>query len=555
MPRYLQRRPATRIDVICAVALSIGLFVLYQLNGDVLPGNDVTINVELPINILRRERLSFAPVDVPYMFVWAVGEGDNRTETAVWSWDDLGPGGKSWRELQRDGLLRWVRPRYYLAASTDTDRRGFVSTYGVGAGLVAWPVFAVRALLQEDFLLDRAATWYTGKLVASACVALSAACLFLAARSYASRWTAMWVVLAYGVGTSVWSMTSQALWQAGPTVLFLSVAIYCLLRVRRHVAWAACCGATTGCAFVCRESTIFFLLAVGLYLLWIAVAPTRSSRASRSPLCGAYPLMLFLLAGLPLALGLAWYNTYFLGSPLASAKVDAAAFFAKDKLGNADLWQTPFFTGFYGLLISPSRGILVYSPVVVFSLWGMVRVWTQRRFVDIRPLTFVVILLLLMYSKYFDWHSGWSFGSRYTIDMLPMLVVCGAAIAPCASRSRTLRALFLITLFWSTSVQLVGAFAYNVRGWNDREGYVLTNDSGQPVHIVLERKKAEIFAREAGLMVRQVRMNVDKKAFRRRLWSLHDNQLLYYATKFRQARHDKKRLIQQWLQPMTTRQP
>lgn len=35
-----------------------------------------------------------------------------------------------------------------------------------------------------------------------------------------------------------------------------------------------------------------------------------------------------------------------------------------------------------GLLISPNRGLLVYSPWTVFAIWGAVRLWRENRWVD-----------------------------------------------------------------------------------------------------------------------------------------------------------------------------
>ena len=36
--------------------------------------------------------------------------------------------------------------------------------------------------------------------------------------------------------------------------------------------------------------------------------------------------------------------------------------------------------GLLGLLVSPSRGMLVYSPVLAFAFWGALRVWRNDRF-------------------------------------------------------------------------------------------------------------------------------------------------------------------------------
>jgi hypothetical protein len=38
-------------------------------------------------------------------------------------------------------------------------------------------------------------------------------------------------------------------------------------------------------------------------------------------------------------------------------------------------FATPIQTGLYGLLASPSRGLLVYTPYVIFSLFALLRAW------------------------------------------------------------------------------------------------------------------------------------------------------------------------------------
>ena len=96
------------------------------------------------------------------MFVWQHGE-DQHT---VWSWNGAAPDGRTWDQWRQEGLLEVKRPRYYLARSVDPERRGYVSTYGIGAGLVALPAFAVRHWLDLGFLENRAAKWLTAKWVA-----------------------------------------------------------------------------------------------------------------------------------------------------------------------------------------------------------------------------------------------------------------------------------------------------------------------------------------------------------------------------------------------------
>ena len=537
-----QRQMVSKADIFGALLLMTVVWILYQVNGTVLPSNDVTVNVELPANVWERRSVVFFPQDHPSMFVWRSGEDQYN----VWYWEAAAPDGRSWRDWQQHGQLEVANSRYYLARSTDPARRGYVSTYGVGAGMIALPIFVLGNTIDPDFWQSRSAKWMAGKWVASACVALSVGLIFLMASPLVGRWLSAVIALTFGLATNVWSMTSQSLWQAAPSVLFITLAIYCLPRMQRHRAWAVMCGVATGCAVVCRESAVLFAAAVAGHLLvcmWLQRDPGVAwfrRRAWRT-------FVGYVLGGLPFVLALGFYHWYYLGSPFTLAKTQAALWFAESKMGNPNLWQTPFVIGFAGLLVSPSRGVLVYSPVLVFAIGGAVLVWKRKRYASFRPLTVVALLLIAMYAKYFDWHSGWSFGSRYTTDILPMLAVCSVAIAKPLARNKRWKILFGLALAWSLFVQVLGAFAYNMVGWNNRPGYVLVDASGQAVQLLIDHETAQLQAKVAGHQIRTVGMNVDLKPFRHRLWSICDSQLMYYVTHFSAARNKKLRDARRWL--------
>ena len=93
------------------------------------------------------------------------------------------------------------------------------------------------------------------------------------------------------------------------------------------------------------------------------------SRRSWSSLDAFRPLLMYCLAALPFAIALGYYNWYFLGSPFVLAKTQAAHFFAEAKLGNPNLWQTPFLVGFAGLLCSPvARCARILAPANIRPL-------------------------------------------------------------------------------------------------------------------------------------------------------------------------------------------
>ena len=69
-------------------------------------------------------------------------------------------------------------------------------------------------------------------------VALSAVVLHAALRLLCSPVSALILTLVYGLGTSSLSVSSQGLWQHGPSQLALAAVLYCLVRGRTAPGWS-----------------------------------------------------------------------------------------------------------------------------------------------------------------------------------------------------------------------------------------------------------------------------------------------------------------------------
>ena len=124
------------------------------------------------------------------------------------------------------------------------------------------------------------------------------------------------------------------------------------------------------------------------------------------------------------------------------------------------------FEGFAGLLISPNRGLLIFSPVLLVAVAGI-----RRSFAEgwRSPLPWCVLALAAqyaLYGSYAVWWGGHTYGPRYLVDVLPLTVPL-AAIAMMEPRFRrgTVRACSA-ALAWSMLVAATGAFCYPNDGWN-----------------------------------------------------------------------------------------
>jgi hypothetical protein len=76
-----------------------------------------------------------------------------------------------------------------------------------------------------------------------------------------------------------------------------------------------------------------------------------------------------------------------------------------------------------GTLISPGRGLLFFSPVLLFALYGAVRAFKQKP-VDGVGVAAVATVIghWVVISASPSWWGGWSFGPRLFSDALPFLM-------------------------------------------------------------------------------------------------------------------------------------
>jgi len=75
-----------------------------------------------------------------------------------------------------------------------------------------------------------------------------------------------------------------------------------------------------------------------------------------------------------------------------------------------------------GQLVSPSRGLLIFSPVLVLSFAGIILKIKRRRWQAHDTLLISIITLhWVLISLWWNWWAGVSFGPRIWSDMLPYL--------------------------------------------------------------------------------------------------------------------------------------
>lgn len=308
-----------------------------------------------------------------------------------------------------------------------------VSIYPVLSAVMATPVFAVAAVF---FNLDETGAALAGKLASALFASLAAGVLYLGMMVRASmalrgpsRGGATLSAAVFALGTSLCS-TSQALWQHPAASLFLCLTLLAMVLAEQDDAWAGRAGLPLGLMVAARHADVAIALILGIALLirW----PRRLPR--------------LVLWGLPGAVFVALYNWAYLGSPLHHG-------FS----GSLGRFTEPWGLGHLGLLVSPGKGLLVFTPVTVIALCGLVRAYRGGERWLVGCAGGAALAHWLLMGRWQEWHGGECWGPRMLTDLLPLLFLFmpeGLRMLPRLGR---------ILAGLSVGVQALGALAYDYR--------------------------------------------------------------------------------------------
>src|SRR5260221_5743970 len=116
--------------------------------------------------------------------------------------------------------------------------------------------------------------------------------------------------------------------------------------------------------------------------------------------------------------------------------------------------------GFYILLFSPDRGVIVYAPVVLFGLAGLY-LGTKKKQKYVPLMLGIIGANLVLYSMWGDPYGGWAFGSRYLIPAYAILAIYTALLLTYLGKKRLFIFIFFIVFSYSVIVNALGAVTSN----------------------------------------------------------------------------------------------
>jgi len=318
----------------------------------------------------------------------------------------------------------------------------YYSKYGIFPSLLAVPLYWIAlhikrlGLAQAVILLNAFITAVTGSLIL----------LYVKGLGY-SRNASLLVGLIFGLCTTA-LVYSKYFFSEPILSLCLLATAYVLFRrksnfnkSKRSSGYALLAGLILGLAMA---TNLIALLAIPVFFFYGFYRHT-----SKAAIHTRRYLIDILFFGLSLGISLVAigvYNYARFGSPLQSGYPSWEKF------------DTPLLIGLWGLLLSPEKGLVFYSPVLLLFPFSFFAFFKRNRAEAMLALA-LFIIYCVTYAQWHDWGGGVCWGPRFLVPLIPFLMITTAPTieALLAQRSSLTTLAFLALCLLSAIVQILGA--------------------------------------------------------------------------------------------------
>lgn len=306
--------------------------------------------------------------------------------------------GKVYLDPYQDVLLLGQTFRDYVAEARIYESEGhYFNYFPAGPSLIASPAVWLAGLFGADMLTED--NYTLQKVLAGLSVIAVYLVLFRIARYYLADGPSLLIATVSVFGSSLLSTLGGAFWSLNLSTLFITLALWVLAReettgrMRPYLF-----GLLLFLAYFSRPTAAAFIAPAMVYLLW------RSRR---------YFVRSALVALFLVGLYHTWsYQTY--------------GYFFSDYYSPSRIFipRTPAYVALLGNLVSPSRGLFIFSPFLILVLVGLIAGWGRLWRLPLLWMCLVWISLhFALIVRGVIWWGGSSFGPRLLADVFPAFVL------------------------------------------------------------------------------------------------------------------------------------
>lgn len=346
--------------------------------------------------------------------------------------------------LYFDKYTDYLQNRYHTIYYFTQFNGHYISSYPILTGLIAVPLylpfyiyFNLIGVVDVNSLYNISTALQ--KICASLLAGLSVGLFFILINKISNNIkTGIIFSLIFAFCTQTFSVSSQALWQHGTANLFMIISQ--IFLIRKFYLWSL-----VFAVFSFWSRPNFFLYLIIIY--FFIVIRNKSGRIIYS---------IFFLLGTIILVG---YNLYFFNSLFGGYSNQTGTFSLNNPISNI-----------FGLLFSPTRGVIFYTPLFIFSLLSIL-FWreinkTHENLKIIFVLNYIYFISGLILNSFWGcWWGGHSWGDRLLTDIaVSAIILCYYFYINI--RSRLLKLILYLFVIYSVFIQSVGVCCYSNSKWD-----------------------------------------------------------------------------------------
>ena len=284
----------------------------------------------------------------------------------------------------------------------------FYSFYGLGQSLLAIPLFIISKPI--TWLLNTPPD-YAGEfmfcILNTLLVSLMCVLLFkLLIDMRYSYMVSLLTTFVFGLSTPVWF---YAKYPSDNVTIAFFILLSFFLAYRRKFFLSSLC---LGFAIITREYAVLFVPFILIFLIHL-----RSENWKRH-------VFGFVLGIIPFLAVVCFYNYYRYGNAFQNASMPFPyGVGAVTWSDGTSPWTNFIPYGLYGFFLSPGKGIIFYSPIILLSIIGFFYLMKDNKLIFSVSMT-VITLYIIVLSAHRAWAGGmFGFGPRFLIPIFIFFMI------------------------------------------------------------------------------------------------------------------------------------
>jgi len=339
----------------------------------------------------------------------------------------------------------------------------YYSFFPPGASVLAIPLYLLG--------LKLGATQIFTFLISTIFAFLTILMIIKFAKALGMSWSkAIFAAIAFGFATNAWGYSVTLYAHLISAFLLLGGLYIATIKERHSIIDSVLFWLLYALAVYIDFPNLFIFLPVALVFTFTGVNFEKIKNKLSVSFKWKYlltPIVFLALMGL-----YGYYNYVHFGSPtvlsnsiprvkdLKTTIKEAAPENGRESVGALNTRN--MLNGFQSFTTNIDRGIAIYSPVVLLSIFMLFGAYKKLGTKEKVGLVVVPATCLTLYTMFGDPYGGWAFGSRYMIAVLPELCILAGFALNHLHKNFAVKLIFTLVFLYSLGVSLLAPLTTNV---------------------------------------------------------------------------------------------